>query len=106
MNDPRAMGVVQVMSEELAPPTNLNLDMLKAVTRVYPRVTAGTPRSFSTDETNQFTYTYSPQLPNGQPGTGTTVIVVPAGLYPDGFVPTAIHGKGREPKRWNSGSRC
>jgi endoglycosylceramidase len=82
--DPRAMGVVQLMSGDLVPP-NLNQDMLNVLTRVYPRVIAGTPISFSTKNTNQFSFEYSTQLPNGQIGTGVTLIVVPAGLYPNGF---------------------
>jgi len=90
--DPRAMGVVQLMSEELVPP-NLNEAMLAAITRVYPRITAGTPLSFGTDpDTNTFTFTYSTQLPNGNTTNSATVIVVPAGIYTNGFTATTTGG--------------
>jgi hypothetical protein len=85
--DAAAMGVVQSLSEAIEPP-NLNLEMLAAVSRVYPRVTAGTPISFSSaspDIAQQFSFTYTNQLPNGQPASGKTVIAVPAILFPQGF---------------------
>jgi endoglycosylceramidase len=83
-NDPRAMGVVQQMSAELVSP-NVNQAMLEILTRVYPRVTAGTPISFSTTETKKFKFEFSNQLPNNEIGTGVTLIVVPAAVYPNGF---------------------
>lgn len=85
--DPRAMGVVRLMSADLEP-GNLNQDMLDALTRVYPRLIAGTPNSFSTEVTSpgrRFSFEYSTQLPDGRIGTGATLIVVPAGLFPNGF---------------------
>ena len=86
--NPVVMGVLQNMWGELAPP-NLNQDMLTAVSRVYPRIIAGTPQNFGTDANDTFTFTYSTTKPNGQIGTDPTVIVVPAGLYPNDFTVTA-----------------
>ena len=86
--NPVVMGVLQNMWGELAPP-NLNQDMLTAVSRVYPRTIAGTPQNFGTDANDTFTFTYSTTKPNGQIGTDPTVIVVPAGLYPNDFTVTA-----------------
>jgi endoglycosylceramidase len=79
--DPRLMGVVQDMWQDLVP-TNVNQRFLDILTRVYPRVVAGTPQSFSS-QNGTFILTYSTQLPNGQTATGETVIVVPAASYPD-----------------------
>jgi endoglycosylceramidase len=80
--DPRQMGIVQLMSEELVPP-NLNLTMLSDLTTIYPRTISGTPISFSTGNPvpNQFLFSYSTKLPNGSIGTSDTVIVVSPRLF-------------------------
>ncbi len=86
-NDPRLMGVVHDMWQSLDG-SNVNQPMLDALTRVYPRITAGTPLEVEVSE-NQgkktYSFKYSTLLPNNQPAKGTTVIVVPAGLYPNDY---------------------
>jgi endoglycosylceramidase len=77
--NPMQMGVVQNMWQD---PLQPNQEMLRILTRIYPLITAGTPMNFGTAGDGTFTFTYSTQLPNGQPGTGTTVIVVPTAIYP------------------------
>lgn len=55
------------------------------MTRVYPKIVAGTPAFFYSLNTGEFSFHYVTELPNGQPGTDATEIVIPAGVYPNGF---------------------
>ena len=54
--------------------------LLGAVVRPYPMHVAGTPQSYAFDAAMKtFTTTYAPK------GSGSTVIAVPARVYPNGY---------------------
>lgn len=90
--DPRAQGVVRDMAAPLVYP-NVNTDMLCALTRVYPRLIAGTPLAFAYAPTGRtFFLVYSTELPVPGSGANVTRIVVPAVLYPDGYSVAVTNG--------------
>ncbi len=92
--DPRSQGVTRDMAAPLLPP-NVNPEMFGALTRVYPRIIAGTPIAFSYDPAGRtFDLQYSTALPVSGTGTGAHVtrIVVPAKLYPSGYTVTVTNG--------------
>ena len=63
----RAAG--QIKQDPAKPPTrdNLNMEVLEAVVRPYPRLVAGTPESYAFDpETKRFKAKFSTRLPNGR----------------------------------------
>jgi endoglycosylceramidase len=63
----RAAG--QIKQDPAKPPTrdNLNMDVLAAVVRPYPRIVAGTPTSYSFDpDTKRFEASFSTTLPDGR----------------------------------------
>jgi endoglycosylceramidase len=90
--DPRSQGIVRNMAAPLAPP-NLNIEILEALTRVYPRIIAGTPSSFSYNPGTQvFNLTYSTRMVAGSAPRSVTSIVVPACLYPSGYTVKVTNG--------------
>ena len=91
--DPRSQGIVRNMAGSLKDPLNVNFDILEALTRVYPRIIAGTPGSFSYNPGTQvFNLTYSTQMVAGSAPRSVTSIVVPACLYPSGYTPSVTNG--------------
>jgi endoglycosylceramidase len=63
----RAAG--QIKQDPAKPPTrdNLNMEVLAAVVRPYPRIVAGTPTSYSFDpETKRFEAVFSTTMPDGR----------------------------------------
>ena len=63
----RAAG--QIKQEPAKPPTrdNLNMEVLRAVVRPYPRIVAGTPESYSFDpETKRFEAKWATRMPGGR----------------------------------------
>ena len=67
---------------------NVDEDRLRALDAPHPRVVAGTPSGWSTDETTGvFTATWSTTLPDGRPAGEDSVSEVWLGRrrYPDGF---------------------
>lgn len=93
----------QIKRDNAAPPTpeNLRTERLDAVSRVYPRLVSGTPRSFAYDEeAGEFSLVYttesaatSTEGPVGDPGAAPkrfpagseTEIFVPRDDFPDGY---------------------
>jgi endoglycosylceramidase len=67
--------------------------MLHALTRVYPRIIAGTPLAFRYKPVERTFYLeYSTQLPGPGTGANVTRIVVPPSLYPSGYTVAVTHG--------------
>ena len=68
--------------------SNVNAAKLDVLAEPYPRVTAGTPETYSFDATTRtMSYTYSVVSPRGKHfGIGScTAVVVPAAQYPNGY---------------------
>ncbi len=85
--DPREQAIVIDPSESLEDSSNVNFDMLTALTRVYPRKVGGTPVSFFYDpDTKIFDLTYATRLPDGKTADVHTEVFVPPSLYPNGYV--------------------
>ena len=62
---------------------------LRALTRPYPRATAGTPlRLTFAGESGTLTYSYSTTAPNGRLHEGLTEIVMPKANFPAGYTVT------------------
>jgi endoglycosylceramidase len=95
-SDPRKQAVVLDMTGRLAPDNdnNVNIGMLNALTRVYPRRISGTPQSFAYEpNTKRFDLTYTTRKPNGTKSGGVTEIIVPVDLFPTGYVAKVENGK-------------
>ena len=79
----------QLVDDLRRPPTGDNVvaSSAAALTRPYPEVTDGTPRSLGFEPaTKTLDYTYDTTTPAGErPRSGLTSIVVPRAVYPTGY---------------------
>ncbi|MFM8304013.1 MAG: cellulase family glycosylhydrolase [Actinomycetota bacterium] len=90
-DDPAAQSVVRDLAAPLRG-DNINIDLLDALTRVYPRAIAGTLENFSFDPvSDSFHLEY---LPSSREGSARrTDIAVPAARFPDGYTVTVDGGR-------------
>jgi endoglycosylceramidase len=92
-DDPRAQNIVRDLHVPLDAPNNTNYELLLALTRVYPRVTAGTPLHFLYNTTeNSFAMKYSTTLPNGSATHGGTSVIVAPEVLCENFDATVVGG--------------
>ena len=80
----RAAGQIKIDPAKPPTPGNVHRDVLGAVVRPYPRVVAGTPRSYAYERaTKRFSLRFSTKLPGGRRA---------GGLESEVFVPSLHYG--------------
>jgi endoglycosylceramidase len=91
----RAAGQIKIDPAKPPTPGNLHRDVLAAVVRPYPRVIAGTPRSYAYDRaTKRFRVRFSTRLLDGGPaGALQSEVFVPALHYGRGYRVAANGGE-------------
>lgn len=93
-SDPREQAIVVDLTGSLdVDGHNENVDkaLLQTLTRVYPRIIAGTPLSYMYySDSKIFDMKYSTKMPNGKTSSGVTYIVVPRVLYASSYVSVEV----------------